>query len=104
MAKEYIEQWEGGYWITGTRVSLDSITYAFLRGSSPESVAQSFPVLSLEEVYGGIAFYLAHQSEVDASLQRTEADFLAVEKDSRAVNSPLHKKLREAREIRANRR
>jgi uncharacterized protein (DUF433 family) len=75
MAKEYIEQWEGGYWITGTRVSLDSITYAFLRGSSPESVAQSFPVLSLEEVYGGIAFYLAHQSEVDASLQRTEADF-----------------------------
>jgi hypothetical protein len=24
MAKEYIEQWDGGYFIAGTRVSLDS--------------------------------------------------------------------------------
>lgn len=97
MAKEYVERREGGYWVTGTRVSLDSIAYAFLRGSSPESIAQSFPVLTLEEVYGGIAFYLAHQAEVDALLQQTEAEFSALEKASREANSPLHKKLREAR-------
>jgi uncharacterized protein (DUF433 family) len=104
MAKEYVERREAGYWIAGTRVSLDSIVYAFLRGSSPESIAQSFPALTLEEVYGGITFYLAHQAEVDALLQQTEVEFSVLEKESREANSPLHKKLREAREIRANRR
>jgi hypothetical protein len=32
MAKEYVEQRNGGYYILGTRVSLDSVVYAFLRG------------------------------------------------------------------------
>lgn len=59
MARNYIEKREGGYWIAGTRVSLDSVVYAFLRGAAPESIAQSFPVLSFEEVYGAISFYLA---------------------------------------------
>ena len=29
MAKEYIEQRDGGYFIKDTRVSLDSVVYAF---------------------------------------------------------------------------
>jgi hypothetical protein len=37
-------------------VSLDSIVYAFLSGQSAGSIAQSFPVLRLEQVYGAIAF------------------------------------------------
>jgi uncharacterized protein (DUF433 family) len=50
VAKEYVEQREGAYRISVTRVSLDSIVYAFLRGASPESIAQSFPFLTLEEM------------------------------------------------------
>ena len=98
MAKEYVEQRDGGYWITATRVSLDSIVYAFLRGSSPESIAQSFPVLTLEEVYGSIAFYLAHQAEVDADLQQGELQFEALRKQARSANPLLYKKLEEARQ------
>lgn len=104
MPKEYVEQREEGYWIVGTRVSLDSIIYAFRRGASPESIAQSFPVLTLEEIYGGIAFYLGHQSEVDALLNRSEADFSTLEESSGHNSPELHEKLRQAREIRANRR
>src|SRR5208282_6338724 len=70
MTKQHVEQREGAYRIAGTRVSLDSIVYAFLRGASPESIAQSFPVLTLEEVYGAITFYLGHQAEIDAYLQQ----------------------------------
>ena len=72
MTKEYVEKREGAYRISGTRVSLDSVVYAFLRGAAPESIAQSFPALTLEEVYGAIAFYLAHQTEIDAYLQEGE--------------------------------
>jgi hypothetical protein len=52
--KSYVEQRDSGYWIAETRVSLDSVVDAFLNGHSPESIAQNFPLLSLEQVYGGI--------------------------------------------------
>jgi len=97
MSKEYVEQHDGGYWITGTRISLDSIVYAFLRGASPESIARSCPLLTLEEVYGAIAFYLAHQSEVDTYLQQGEAEFAALRQAARAANPLLYQKLAEVR-------
>lgn len=56
MAKEYVEQRGGGFFIAGTRVSLDSVVYAFLRGESPEGIAESFPALNLEQVFGALAF------------------------------------------------
>ena len=69
MEKTYIEHRDGGYWVAGTRVSLDSIVYAFRRGAAPESIKRSFPVLSLEEIYGSITFYLANEQEIDAYLE-----------------------------------
>ena len=70
MAKEYIEERDGNYYVAGTRVSLDSIVYAFHRGESPETICQNFEVLRLEEVYGAIAYYLARQPDIDAYLLR----------------------------------
>jgi uncharacterized protein (DUF433 family) len=98
MAKEYVQQHDGGFWITGTRVSLDSIVYAFLRGSSPESIAQSFPILKLEEVYGAIAYYLAHQEEVDASLRQNDREFETLRAQTKQSNRGLHNKLEEAKQ------
>ncbi len=83
--KSYVEQRDGGYWITGTRISLDSIIYAFQRGAAPESIVRSFPLLTLEEVYGAITFYLAHEQEVDAYLRRGEAEFDTLQQASRDV-------------------
>jgi len=41
---DYIESREGGYWIRGTSVSLDSVVYRFLEGLSPETIqADCFP-------------------------------------------------------------
>jgi uncharacterized protein (DUF433 family) len=105
MADAYVDRRDGGYWITGTRVSLDSLVYAFLSGASPESIAQSFPVLSLEQVYGGITYYLAHQKELDAYLQQGDREFSALQKQSRESNSLLYRKLEESRrQLQANRK
>ena len=52
IAKSYIEYKNNAYWIEGTRISLDSIVYAFQRGLSPETIVQSFLLLTLEQVYG----------------------------------------------------
>jgi hypothetical protein len=42
MAKEYIEERDGAYYVAGTRISLDSIVHAFRRGESPETISQNF--------------------------------------------------------------
>jgi uncharacterized protein (DUF433 family) len=74
MDKTYVEQRDAGYWISGTRISLDSIVTAFNRGAAPETIRRSFPLLTLEEVYGAITFYLAHENEIDEYLKRSEVD------------------------------
>jgi uncharacterized protein (DUF433 family) len=70
MSKEYIQERDGNYYVADTRVSLDSIVYAFRRGESAEAICQNFEVLRLEEVYGAIACYLANQPDLDAYLLR----------------------------------
>jgi uncharacterized protein (DUF433 family) len=86
MENEYVEQHDGGYWIKGTRISLDSIVHAFNRGTAPESIKRSFPILSLEEIYGAITFYLSHEEEIDACLAQSadQLDSESRERNARA--------------------
>ena len=97
MSKEYVERHEGAYRIAGTRVSLDSVVYAFRRGASPESIQRSFPALTLEQIYGAITFYLAHREEVDQYLLAGEANFEKMRADSRAAHPEWHERLDRAR-------
>lgn len=80
--KDYVVQIDGAYRITDSRVSLDSIVYAWRDGLSPESIRESFPVLMLEEVYGAITFYLANQAAVDTYLSQSEAKFESARQQS----------------------
>lgn len=91
MAKEYIEKREGGYYVAGTRISLDSIVHAFRRGESPETICQNFELLDLEEVYGAIAYYLANQAGIDSYLATQETKWT----DGRRNTGPLPDSLRE---------
>ena len=98
MNKEYIEQRDGAYWIVGTRVSLDSIVYSFLEGLSPETIAtECFPVLSLEQVYGAITFYLANRAEIDKYLEQRRADYDAKWQAARDADPAFYKRMAEAR-------
>jgi uncharacterized protein (DUF433 family) len=102
MAKEYVEQSEGGYYLHGSRVSLDSIVYAFLRGESPEGIAESFPAISLEQVFGAIAFYLANRDIIDAYLREGRAEFTRLRDEARRKHPGLYAKLEAARHEAAN--
>lgn len=97
MTKSYVEQRDGAYWIAGTRVSLDSIVYAFHEGQTPESIAQSFPSVSLEKIYGAIAFYLAHREQIDHYLTLARADYEAKRRAARDADPAFYLKLAEAR-------
>ncbi len=47
------------------------------------NIAQSFPALTLEQVYGALTFYLANKSEIDAYLKEADAEFDAMRQASR---------------------
>ena len=89
----YVVKRNGAYRITGTRVSLDSIVYAYRDGQSPESILISFPVLTLEQIYGAITFYLGNQKTVDKYLKEGEAKYEALRQASRAKNPELYERL-----------
>lgn len=63
------------YRIAGTRVSLDSVVYAWRQGESPEGIVDCYPSLTLEQVHGALACYLANQEEIDEYLRQGEVEF-----------------------------
>lgn len=75
MHSEYIEQRNGGYYVAGTRISLDSVVYSFNEGNSPEAIQEDFPLLKRAQIYGAIAFYLDHQAEIDKYLEDAKHEF-----------------------------
>ena len=97
LSQEYVAATESGYYVAGSRVSLDSIVYAFLGGETAEAIAQAFPVLTLEQVYGALTFYLAHRQEVDAYLSAQREDFESKRAAALAADPMFYQKLAAAR-------
>jgi uncharacterized protein (DUF433 family) len=73
---EYVEIHNGGYYVAGTRIGLDTLTYDFRRGRSAEAIFEAYPSIgSLAKVYGAITFILEHPAEVDAYLKDQDRIF-----------------------------
>ena len=51
--------------VQGTRVSLETIVYAFDRGASPEEIIEGYPTLDLAATYAILAHVLENREEVD---------------------------------------
>jgi uncharacterized protein (DUF433 family) len=99
METSYVIEADGAYKITGSRVSLDSVVYDFLSGLSPESIADNYDTLTLEQVYGAITYYLAHRKQVETHLRRNRARFDALRLQARAAHPLLYQKLEEVRKV-----
>ncbi len=97
MQKDYVTRVEGAYRIADTRVSLDSLVYLFREGMSAESMVDSYPALTLEQVHGALAFYLANQNEIDAYLIEGHRTAESQHKQSKKSNAELIARLQRAR-------
>lgn len=85
---------QGGLRIAGTRVSLDSVIYAFLEGATPEETCQDFSALSLAQVYATIAYYLNNREHVDAYLQEEQRSSERLRRELKARHRDFLKDLR----------
>ena len=96
--QEYVRHTpEAGWRVGGTRVSLDSVTHGFMEGLSPEEIASQFPALSLEQVYGAIAFYLRRREEIDRYLEGQSQRWEELRRQQASRSDPLRDRLRQAK-------
>ncbi len=94
---DHVEERNGGLYIPGSRVSLDSVVYAYLRGESEIGIAESFTSLSLDQIRSGIRYYLAHRAEVDEYLKRQEALHRRMAEESRRQRPEFYARMEAAR-------
>jgi len=66
--KEFIERREGSFYLIGSRVPLAFIFDEFMNGEASEAIRTHYPTLSLEQIYGAIAFCLGNEEEVKQDL------------------------------------
>jgi uncharacterized protein (DUF433 family) len=94
----YADQ-DGALRLAGSRVLLDLVVYEFKQGATAEQIQDSYPSLSLQSIYGTIAFYLEHQSEVDDYLREreAEAETLRQQIESRPEIAAFRQRLRHRR-------
>ena len=76
------------------------MVHAFWAGETPETICQAYPSLTLEQVYGAIAYYLAHRDQVDAELAAQETEVSRLRELSRMRNADLRSRLADARAAR----
>jgi uncharacterized protein (DUF433 family) len=67
----------------GSRITLDTLVGAFREGDTVEEIHDSFPTLSIRQIYGGIAWYLNNQAEADEYLKQREIVADALERETR---------------------
>ena len=89
-----LTRWEDGtIRITGSRVTLDVIVNQFKLGASAEQIQDSFPSVSLRDIYGAIYYYLDHTEAVEEYLRQQQT---AAEEMRRWVeDQPGNRMLRE---------
>ena len=92
---EYVEKTEAGSWrLVSSRISFDSVIYGYWDGRSPEAIAEEFPSLSAEQVYGAIAYYLGHRAEIDGYLQEQSERWRQLQLQNRTNHGPLLDRIR----------
>jgi uncharacterized protein (DUF433 family) len=91
----YVRTDEHGVMRVGrTRVSLDSVVIAFQEGLLPESIRREYPALTLKEVRGAIAYYLANRESVEDYLRQQDDKWEQARREAQAHPSPVVERLR----------
>ncbi len=79
---------DGRMRVSGTRVLLDLIVNAYIRGETPEHIVQMYPTLTLDQVYLAIGYYLRHREMVDDYIRRMDEDAEHLRREWEAEHPP----------------
>lgn len=78
--------------VAGTRMKVIHLVMdKMAHGSTPETMAEQFPFLSLAQIHAALTYYYDHRAELDAQIERSlrDADVL----QSQAAGQPSRQQL-----------
>jgi uncharacterized protein (DUF433 family) len=58
-----------------SRITLDSVVYAYREGATAEEIIEMYDTLQLADVHAAIAYYLNNREMIDEYLRQGEEDF-----------------------------
>ena len=59
--------------IGGTRITVHRVATLYKQGETPEEILQTYPHLSLGQVYAALAYYHANRAEIESELAQQDA-------------------------------
>ena len=74
--------------VGNTRVTLDSVVYAYRKGATAEQIAEDFPTLDLADVHAVISYYLRHSGAVEEYLAAQGEKSADVRKQIQPIVAP----------------
>jgi uncharacterized protein (DUF433 family) len=94
-SRSYVREDEHGVLrVSDSHVMLDSVVAAFQQGHAAETIQGQYPSLTLEQVYGAIAYYLGHEEEVEEYLRRQDAAWEQGRRTASRNTAPVLARLR----------
>ncbi|MBD0346353.1 MAG: DUF433 domain-containing protein [Coleofasciculus sp. Co-bin14] len=84
--------------LKGSRIGIETILYEYIdRGHSPEEIAQTYPSLTLEQVYATILYYLQNQETISEYMRNWIEHGHRMREEQRRNPPPVSEKLRQLR-------
>lgn len=79
---------DGRIRLDGTRITVHRLAALYKQGLNAEEIAQTYPHLTLGQVYLALAYYHAHRDEVEADLAADDARYDNLKRQSRSGLPP----------------
>ncbi|MBD2483149.1 DUF433 domain-containing protein [Planktothrix sp. FACHB-1365] len=87
--------------LKGTRIGIETILYEYIdRSCTPEEIAQTYPSLTLEQVYATILYYLQNKETISNYLKNWIEHGHKMREQQRLNPPPVSEKLRQLRATR----
>ena len=74
--------------IDGTRITVHRIAVLYKQGCSPEQIIETYPHLSLAQVYAAIAYYHANREEIESDLAAQDKRYDELSRESQGPGEP----------------
>jgi uncharacterized protein (DUF433 family) len=84
----------GAIRVGNTRVLLELVVHAYHLGETPEGIVESYPSLTIADVYAVIGYYLLNRQAIDNYVRQRDAQVDALLRDMEANLTPQARALR----------
>ena len=82
---------DGTIHVRDSRVTLDILISRYQQGKNPEAIHESFPTVSVDQIYAIIAYYLANREKLDNYLQQRKVNAEQIRQEIEANYTPEQK-------------